>query len=486
MQRNLTIVTLACVVVVVLFTLYGYRNEQLDDSYIFYSYAQNLANGNGYVFNIGQRVNATTSPLYTILLALLHRALRVFPFVTIPLIGHLIGVISLFFLCFFLMRCFESERASLFPFVLPLVFLASPLLPKAVGMETFLAMMLGVICLSFYARERLLAASLACSFAVLARPDMVLLAAVLVIYDFLRNRRIPTLRMVFVFLLPIVVWLAFSLAYFGKLLPSTVSAKLVQSDIGLWGPGLVFWQGLLSRYAWYGGHAVRDLLAISVLMGAVVMVLKFRHWSVLWHPVLHLILLWNLVYLVAYGLILNAPAYSWYYAPLSLGITLIITLPLEGFYRLFSNNTERHWIALPLIYLALLLADFVFPFVGSRQPISPIEQNYKMAAEWLNANARPGSSVGTNCIGTLRYFYKKGPVIDGAGLVTPEVVEHLKRRDYNWYVHHYRPNYLLFQHPPYPTVEGMVYEEWFRKEYTLRKVFRSSRHAAAIYERQGP
>ena len=162
-QRRLTIATVAGVSIVILLMLIGYWNIQQDDQYIFYSYAKNLADGQGYVFNSGERVNATTSPLYTLLLALTYRILRFLPFVTIPLIGHLIGIASLFFACVFLMKAFKSENASLFPFALPLVFLTNTLLPQAIGMETFLTMMLALMCLYFYMKGRLVAASLACS-----------------------------------------------------------------------------------------------------------------------------------------------------------------------------------------------------------------------------------------------------------------------------------------------------------------------------------
>lgn len=67
--RWLAVAAMFRAAIVVLFMLIGYWPIQQDDSYIFYSYARNLANGYGYVFNIGERVNATMSPLYTILLA---------------------------------------------------------------------------------------------------------------------------------------------------------------------------------------------------------------------------------------------------------------------------------------------------------------------------------------------------------------------------------------------------------------------------------
>ncbi len=40
-----------------------------DDAFITYRYADNLARGNGFVYNIGERVQGTSSPLFTLMLA---------------------------------------------------------------------------------------------------------------------------------------------------------------------------------------------------------------------------------------------------------------------------------------------------------------------------------------------------------------------------------------------------------------------------------
>lgn len=43
----------------------------IDDSYITFRYARNILAGNGFVYNPGEHVLGTTTPLYTILLVLL-------------------------------------------------------------------------------------------------------------------------------------------------------------------------------------------------------------------------------------------------------------------------------------------------------------------------------------------------------------------------------------------------------------------------------
>ncbi|MGB6032593.1 MAG: hypothetical protein WBH55_07145, partial [Bacteroidota bacterium] len=483
-QRRFTITSLTGVLIVVLFMLYGYWNIQQDDSYIFFSYAQNLANGEGYIFNPGERVNATTSPLYTVLLALLYTVFRFIPFVTIPLIGHTIGAISLFLLSFFLMQSFSSEKPTLFPFVLPLVFLTSPLLPRGTGMEAFLTMMLAVMCLYYYMRGRLLAASLACSFAVLARPDMLLMAGVLLIYDIIRNRRLPRISMAVAFLLPILAWMAFSLSYFGTPLPSTLSAKLAQVDVGFWGTGLVFFKGLMTGYMWYGGPVLGAAVAAAVFLGIIVWRAMYKDWSLFRNPVFHVIILWSVLYLVFYGLVLNTPAYSWYYTPLALGTGLLIAVVVEAIYRYLSNiSTVRSRVLIPAIYILVISAGLFLPVMTAFMPMEAKYETYKLAAEWLNKNVEEGSSVAASDIGVLRFYYERGRVICAVGLVNPEGIDLMREGDLYWYIDRHHPDYLMYSHPPRYENEALVGLDWFQKEYSLWKVIQTRRKAVGIYKR---
>src|SRR5688500_20409515 len=52
-----------------LFILFAFRGQPGDDPYITYRYATNLASGKGFVFNEGEHVQSTTTPLFTLMLA---------------------------------------------------------------------------------------------------------------------------------------------------------------------------------------------------------------------------------------------------------------------------------------------------------------------------------------------------------------------------------------------------------------------------------
>ncbi|MCB0187901.1 MAG: hypothetical protein KDE31_26715, partial [Caldilineaceae bacterium] len=51
------------------FMLWGDGQLDVDDAFITYRYAENLATGQGFVYNAGERLLGTSTPLYTLLLA---------------------------------------------------------------------------------------------------------------------------------------------------------------------------------------------------------------------------------------------------------------------------------------------------------------------------------------------------------------------------------------------------------------------------------
>src|SRR3990172_2277897 len=71
--------------------LYGaFSAWAYDDPFITYRYANNLMHGGGFVYNPGERVLSTTTPLFTLLLAALG---RLWP--DLPRLANLLGAISL-------------------------------------------------------------------------------------------------------------------------------------------------------------------------------------------------------------------------------------------------------------------------------------------------------------------------------------------------------------------------------------------------------
>jgi len=70
--REGLVLVLALVAAVAAFQ--AFRSYVFEDAYITYRYAANLAGGRGFVFNPGEAVLGTSTPAWTLLLALLRRA----------------------------------------------------------------------------------------------------------------------------------------------------------------------------------------------------------------------------------------------------------------------------------------------------------------------------------------------------------------------------------------------------------------------------
>jgi hypothetical protein len=465
------------VLLLVLLLLVSYSNNQQDDAYIFYTYAANIANGHGYVFNPGEFVNATTSPLYTLLLAVGHTLFNWLPGMALPTVGHLIGALSLALISLVSAKLFADIGLRVLPFVFPLLFLGNPLVYNAVGMETFLTLALIVLAFFFYQRGNLNWVSIFCGLAVLSRPDSLIVPIILATDYVLQRRELPPGSTFALFLMVIAPWVILSFAYFGDVVPTTLSVKLGQTQSGRWGTGFLFLQGLQST-AW-----LVPVLKWPVFFGLVISLayLTFdRRW--LKYRILVLILVWSVSLLLMYAVVLNPPPYPWYYTPLAIGLGLVYGLVPELAYDLpwLKKRLTINQYTLCVVVAAFALAALL-PVANLSRRVTAKYETYAQAAQWLNHHAPEGASVATNEIGVIGYFYSKGRIIDALGLVTPDVGEHVARQDYAWYVHAYQPDYLVFRYPNRPILEDMVHEEWFQERYKMETVI-DARVDVAIYK----
>ncbi len=462
-----------------IFLFAGFSNIQQDDSYIYYSYVVNIIQGDGYVFNAGERINATTSPLYTLSVSVLSKVLSLIPLFQIPVIAHLLGIISLAIICMIFIKLFSAKENGLFYMIFPLIFLSNPYLPRAVGMEMFLAMALGIGAIYCYTRDKLNIAALLCSLAVLARPDMALLSVVVLGHHLVIKRKPLSIPLVTLFLLPLLIWAVFSKMYFGQFLPSTLSAKLGQTESGRWGEGFLFLKGIYGGF--YGSGLLKGLCVLLLLWGVWLLISKRANQSVVKSEAFQLMLAWNVLFLLIYGLILNPPAYAWYYTYFSVSISLLIALACHDLYHRMSKtgSFRAQVILLTLLFIFVSLN----PIYAIRKSVTSKYVVYKAAAQWMNDNVPKGTSVAANEIGVLRYYYKQGEVIDALGLTSPGVAEHVRRQDYSWYVHEFKPDMLMFGDPPRKVLEAMVYEPWFQKEYKKLIQIGPGKKKVALYQR---
>jgi hypothetical protein len=208
----------------------------IDDAYISFRYARNLAHGHGLVFNDGQRVEGYTNFAWVLLAAI---AIRVgfSPALAMPLLGIAAGI-GLMAVAFREARSLaENEQMPRRMAGVPAAALvaASPSLAfySSTGLETALYALCATVACAGIARGRPAKFAIATTAALLTRPEAALLAAVgLARFALARDLR-GTLRSAAILAAGALPYLGWKLWYFGSVVPNTLAAKPPQLGEGL-------------------------------------------------------------------------------------------------------------------------------------------------------------------------------------------------------------------------------------------------------------
>lgn len=476
----------------------------LDDPFITFRYARNLIQGHGMVFNPGERVLSTTTPLYTLILAALGLV-----YGDIPTLGFWLSVLSLGVCAYCLYRIAELYGMRTGGVLAALVTLVSPALVMTFGLETGLYLALATSAFYAYLRQRVTLAFVLLALLTLTRNDGVLLAGILGLHYVwttalnskfaVRNSQYPLrswreirnsklkigimnyeLRISnFQFLIPYFVlllpWLLFAWWWFGTPFPFTLTAKIAQAQSGLWDTfavGLIKWAR--ASIDWL---APMILLALAALTrAALTPALSHRErergtysplplgegqgvrgFSLLLFPA------WALAHLVAYAL-LRVAFYPWYVAPLIPALALLAGIGAERIGHAIGERAGRPRAA-GLIFVAVVgLAVVLFELradvaAGMMRP-TPQVTAYERAAEWIAANSPPTASVDALEVGLIGY-YDDRRTTDFVGLVDPMRIPYLRAREFAAGVRRAAADYVI----AIPPDTWLPADLWFPNAY---------------------
>lgn len=208
----------------------------IDDAYITYRYARNIAEGVGFVYNPGEYVLGTTTPLYTLLLALPGSIAgsAAIPGVSVAL-NALADGFSAALLYGMARRLFGSRAPGL------LLGLLWAVAPRSVtfaigGMETSLTTLLMLGAFAAWLANRTVFAAALTALATLARPDALIwagpLAAGMIVQGWQARRGRPFLQRLpwregGLYAAIVLPWIAYATLTFGSPLPHSIAAKAV-------------------------------------------------------------------------------------------------------------------------------------------------------------------------------------------------------------------------------------------------------------------
>ena len=286
-----------------------------EDFYITLRYSQNIAAGHGFVYNPGARVLGTTTPLYTLVLALF-AALHVNP----VLAGKALNIAADGATCFLLAylpsrREFGLPQVGQFAAAL-YAFSSTPISIAIGGMETGLVTCVCAAMVAVYAARRSLPLYTLGAILLLLRVDGLALFALLPTGLAVQQRRIPWRHLAICALL-LTPWLAFALVYFGSPVPTSLTAKLFVYSHAMATPRAVTIAAFQTQF--FGGIVQKTLTALFLVGLASLIPLPGAVWKRFTAPkrvraALAAPALWLLIY---YATMFQSrvPPFAWYFLP---------------------------------------------------------------------------------------------------------------------------------------------------------------------------
>jgi len=431
-----------------LFLYAAFRHWAYDDPFITYRYAENLRSGLGFVYNPGERVLSTTTPLYALLLAGLG-----YLWSDLPHLSNLISAVSLAIGGVFLYLIGQRWRERLAGLVAAALLPFFPLSVNAFGAETCFYVMLTLGAFALHACKRHHWAMTLAALVTLTRADGVLVAIVLGIDLLITYRQIPW-RSLLLFIIIIAPWYIFSWIYFGSPFPVTLAAKQHQGQMTI---SESFARGFLRLLSGYARKPLYWLHGTLALLGLGYAFSRAQQWLSL--------LAWGALYFLSYTL-LGVTRYFWYYVPLVPVFLALVGLGIAAASRWLPPMLKKKRYATVVLVVLLILLLWPQLLKGLRHLYrhpDPRARVYRKVGLWLMESTPPCASVGTLEVGIIGYYAQRR-MVDFAGLVQPDVAQQMRQETTyqdtaSWSLRQYEPTYLVLNPDWFPKlIQGNVSE----------------------------
>jgi len=390
-----------------------YRGFAGDDTFIHLQYARNLAAGHGFSFTPGEPSYGSTSPAWTLLVAIAGRASGGAFYAAAKLLSAAFtaAAVILFFL---LARRFVPSR--LLAIAATFAFACDPWLLKwgGCGMETSLAVSIVLLSTILHLRARssprVAPWAALLGVGVLVRPELVGLF-LLGLFDrhvVLRRPLGELARASAAFAAPVVPWLIFAISAFGDVVPATVRAKSGHMPIA----------EALSRTVEILGSTSSPAILAALFGG----VLFLRRDGL--GPRARA---WILEHIVLWGWALGLPAAYVITRSYVASRYLLLCMPfflLLGFAALAaarppaSKRLGLGLLGLLLVASIAVQATVIYP---RTRFVRGVDEPHIALGEWLRNNSPPDALVATHEVGAIGYFSER-PILDTAGLVSKDAL----------------------------------------------------------------
>jgi hypothetical protein len=470
----------------------------IDDAFITFRYARNIVHGVGFVYNPGEGVLGTTTPLYTLWMAILALVTRSENYPCLALVTNALADAANVYLLYHLGR--RLSNSPLVGWAAALLWAISPMsVTFAIGgMETSVYILLMLATFTAHLERRTFLTAILAGLALLTRPDAALMVMLIFISEVktritnpdslrsvLRGLRFTfyqSLPWILVLLAILAPWMAFATDYFGSPLPQSVFAKSIAYRLPA-EAGLVRLLQHLSVPFFESdifdtGGLIRMIIYLALYLVATLAALRREPRSL---PFFAYPLLYAAVFALANPLI-----FRWYLAPPLPGYMLGILLGIYQISNVKSLTSElsfeiRHLIVglVAVIYVATSLNAWTLkPDHGPDRPAPrmayiQLELLYHQVAADLRPQVRTDTVIAAGDIGALGYD-TNARILDTLGLISPQTLRYYPL-DPNLHVINYAisPQLILDQRPDWlvaPEVylrKGVLPDGQFQAQYQL-------------------
>ncbi len=488
----------------------------IDDSYITFRYARNLLSGEGFVYNPGERVLGTTTPLYTLLMTGLG-ALSGGPQAPFPQIAIVVNALADAATALLLYKLGKRLGFACAGAGTAVVWALAPFsVTFAIGgLETSLYVLLLTATIYAYTQEKWAQTAFFAALSLLTRPDALILLALVgadAIWCAVRGDRgrrtidreqrttdnaprsavrrhrstIRGLLPAIVFILPTAAWAAFATLYFGSPLPHSILAKSLAYRL----PTTAGFIRLLQHYATpFLGHLTFGVpwIGVGLILYPFLFLIGGRD-ALRREPRLLPWALYPWLYFAVFALA-NPLIFRWYLTPPLPAYFFFIFAGIETLTQTASDAPQWRRILLPgLILLPVLLTLRGWELHPEHGPDRPaprmawfqLELLYQQVADFLQPHLGEDPaqiSLAAGDVGVLGY-QTGARILDTVGLNSPQALAYYPL-DERYYVINYAvpPALILDQQPDFIVLlevygrAGLFKDPRFAKQYTLlRKI----------------
>lgn len=405
-----------------------------DDTFITFRYAENLANSNGFIYNLTENFLGVSTPFYALFCSLLaFSKIELTSFISYFNIAFELISIHL------ILKYLKLNSQVLNVLIVVLISISPYLLRVTLGgMEANLFFLTSIISIVLYTKKKYYLMTLISSINCFIRPEGIVLISILIILLLIRKEYKLISKLIPIGVVVATIGLAIIYWNYEVLLPQSVSAKAGLSNIVLFDVLIaIFW---------------RDKISLVLLIPAIYAFYKFKD-----NKILAIMSYWAFGMLLFY-LITKPLVWTWYVYPIWFIISMLGVIGLFELVKKYKITENLKYLIMVPIIFSILISSYKVNFV-SKNIYNELEVYFKDYPEGKY-------TIYANDIGAIGY-YSKQFIYDSESLISDKAMILKRKEDL---VNIYKPDFLFINN----TNDNFRILEQELKDYNFVRAFMQS------------